>query len=126
MEPDSASVDQSQTGRRSHARLRLWLPARFETLNGKAQCWLQNVSHSGASLELSQALAIGSVGVLECEGLELFCEVVWARGEFCGVAFDDPLGDAGVLELRRVAANYCDIERQRHAVAVRDWVEGRA
>ncbi|MGH6786692.1 MAG: PilZ domain-containing protein [Novosphingobium sp.] len=126
MNTDPASADQGHVGRRSHARLRLQLPARFESLNGKAHCWVQNVSSSGASLSLSPTPAIGSVGVLECEGKELFCEVIWARSEFCGVAFEYSLGEASVLELRTVAANYCDIERQRHAVAVRDWVDGRA
>lgn len=126
MESEPASLDPGQIGRRGSARLRLRLPARFESLNGKAQCWLQNVSRDGASLELNPAPALGKLGVLDCEGMELFCEVIWTHGELCGVAFDEPLGDAAVLQLRNVAANYCDIERQRHAVAVRDWVEGRA
>ena len=49
---------------------------------------LLDLSCSGARLEMTPLPAVGSPALITWDDFEAFGEVVWARGETCGVRFD--------------------------------------
>lgn len=114
-----------KAGRRGCARLRLRLPAELLTLGGKTRGWLHDISCTGARLGVTPLPDAYEGGILSIAGIEAFGTIIWVRGEFCALHFDQPLSHATVSNLRHHAATFPEAERRRHDRAVRDWVEGR-
>ena len=66
--------------RRGDARVRLHIPARLILLSGVQQCMLEDLSVTGAALIPKDALPqVGASGILQCENIEAFGTIQWAR-----------------------------------------------
>lgn len=112
-------------GRRANARVRLHIPARLILLSGVQHCILEDLSVTGAAVIPQESLApAGCSAILQCEGIEAFGNIQWARYGRCGVMFDEQLPLASVIALRRVADAYEDNERERFRESARTWVQG--
>ena len=111
--------------RRSEARVRLHIPARLILLTGVQQCMLEDLSVTGAALIPRDALPhVGASGILQCENLETFGTVQWARYGRCGIMFDERLPLANVIALRHFADAYEQNERANFRERARAWVQG--
>ena len=102
--------------RREHARLRLGIPARFETLTGRHAVRLVDLSHGGAQIEMEREAPIKE-GVLSWMRFETFGIVAWQDGESVGLEFDRPLSRECLIATRKKAP---EIMRE----AARDFVAG--
>lgn len=115
-------------GRRAAARLRLAIPARFVSIYSTQNCLLLDISQTGARVALANPLAEHKSGFLIFAQFELFGSIVRAdRGAGGGanaIAFDDPITQADVLEVRRFAEGFDARERLAIRDLVRRWVDG--
>ncbi len=115
-------------GRRTAARLRLAIPARFISIYSTQNCILLDISRTGARLALARPLAEHKSGFVAFAHFELFGSIVRAdRGADGGanaLAFDDPITEADVLEVRRFAESFEMRERLALRDVVRRWVAG--
>jgi hypothetical protein len=117
-------------GRRSAARLRLSIPARFISLDGYSECILIDLSETGAQIVLAEPLRRGALGYLQVARLEAFAEAVrrvqGLRGGVNGLVFDDRLDPEAVLAVRRHAESFLQREQAALRDQVRRWVTGEA
>lgn len=123
--PHAAAVP---TGRRTAARLRLSIPARFIGIGGTFDCVLIDLSTTGAQIALSNPLPCGAAGYLKVAQFEIFGEAVrlvpGIGGGVNGLAFDDPLPRAAVLAVRHHAETFLQREHGALLDQVRRWVSG--
>jgi hypothetical protein len=91
--PPNPPLADAELHRRQHARLSLGIPARFDTLDGRPQVRLVDLSRGGAHIVLQEETA-ASEGVLTWMEFETFGIVAWQEGEDVGLEFDRPLSDA--------------------------------
>lgn len=87
-------------GRRAAPRVRIALPAYAQTVSGRKDVRLLDLSRTGAMLEGPSLPVTGQDVVIKCGGTDAFGVVVWARPERCGIRFDEPIPQE-------------DVERQR-------------
>lgn len=114
-------------GRRRDARVRLHLPARLVLLTGVQHCILEDLSVTGAAIITQEGLpAIDVSAILQCEHIEAFGVVRWARHGRCGLMFDEKLPLAQVVTLRHFADSFEVTERERNLERARAWVQGRS
>lgn len=115
-------------GRRAAARLRLSVPARFESIFGTQDCYLLDLSRTGARIALADPLGVGAEGFLRVGPLELFGQAVHASrfdgGGINGLAFDEPIADEVVLAMRHHAETFEDERRAALHDRMRQWVKG--
>lgn len=115
-------------GRRSAARLRLAIPARFVSIHATQACILLDLSQSGARIGLASPIAEGQSGYLEVARFAMFGAVVRTDhgngGGINAIAFDDPISGAQVLDIRRFAEEFESREREALREQVRRWVTG--
>lgn len=105
--------------------MRLHIPARLILLTGVEAFMLEDLSVTGAALIPQDALpAVGASGILQCEGLEVFGVVRWARYGRCGIMFEERLPLASVITMRHIADAYEQNERERFRQSARSWVQG--
>ena len=102
--------------RRQHARLRLGIPARLETLEGRYPVRLVDLSHGGAQIEMESEAPVRE-GVLSWMLFETFGIAAWQDGESVGLEFDRPLSRECLIATRKKAP---EIMRE----AARDFVAG--
>lgn len=127
--PQAVEPGHAPVGRRSAARLRLAIPARFVSIFGTQSGILLDVSRLGARIGLARPPAEGDAGYLEIARFEVFGMVVRTdrgiEGGIIGIVFDEPLTDAQVLEIRSHAEQFETNERQALRNQVRRWVTGQ-
>ncbi len=115
-------------GRRAAARLRLAIPARFVSIYSTQNCILLDISRTGARLALASPLAEHQSGIVTFAQFELFGSIVradhGADGGANALAFDDPITEADVLDVRRFAEGFELYERHALRDLVRRWVAG--
>jgi hypothetical protein len=119
-------------GRRAAARLRLAIPARFVSIHSTQNCILLDISRTGARLALASPLAEHQSGIVTFAQFELFGSIVradhgadhGADGGANALAFDDPITEAYVLDVRRFAEGFELHERHALRDLVRRWVAG--
>lgn len=115
-------------GRRAAARLRLAIPARFVSITATQGCILLDISRGGAQIALVSPAPSRQSGYIEVGRLALFGMVVRSErgsgGGINAVAFDEPIGEADVLAIRRYAEVFEQRERQALRDQVRRWVSG--
>lgn len=116
--------EESFVGRRKHARLRLRLPARLVTTQSSSPATILNLAEHGVGINTDAFLKVGFDVVLKFMGLELFCQVVWARQGFAGLRFDATIGHEIILLLREVGDK--SIQRVADLEDARAWVDGSA
>lgn len=123
--PSAQQTGAVHAGRRADARVRLHIPARLILLTGVEQCMLEDLSVTGAALIPQEALPpVGASGILQCEGLEVFGIVRWARYGRCGFKFEERLPMANVIAMRHLADAYEQNERERFRQSAKAWVQG--
>ena len=93
-------ASEPQIGRRSHARLRLYLPAQMVTIHGRQHIQLQNLSRGGLKVRWSEPARPGSWVVIVWRHHELFGSVVWSQPQCGGVQLEVPLPEALILAMR--------------------------
>ncbi len=119
-------------GRRAAPRLRLAIPARFVSITATQNCIMLDISRSGARIALASPAPCRQSGYIEIGRLEVFGMVVRSEsgaedggvGGVNAVAFDEPISQAEVLEIRRYAELFEQRERQSLRDQVRRWVTG--
>lgn len=111
-------------GRRAAPRLRLSIPARFQTVSANRRCVLLDVSRTGAQIGLAKPLAPGAAGFLTFADVEVFGDVIRTAAGSNGIAFDIELGDEVILKVRRFAESFQIEERRALMAEVRAWVTG--
>ena len=84
--------------RRNVGRARTDCPARLRTPGGDWHGRLWDLSESGARVQVVNPPAEGVTCLIRWAGNELFCRVVWAADDMCGVLFERPISRAVVLE----------------------------
>lgn len=123
-DPSSAFDPEERAQRRTEPRLRLGIPAKFESLEGQHKVRLLDLSQSGAHVDMPD---IGKVrqGVLTWMGYEVFAEVMWQKRSEIGVQFDTQLTYDQLVEIREYAPAVVQQEAIDAAKAARDFVDGR-
>jgi hypothetical protein len=88
---------------------------------------LMNVSATGARLRGGDLPDVGGDLVLKIDKTEAFGTVQWKRQDLCGVAFDQPLREPQVEQLRSEAsrARLTKLSPQER-LAMQDWATGLA
>ena len=110
--------------RREHARLRLGIEAELVGLNGRQAVVLQDLSATGAKVQLRNPARIDR-GILSWFHFEVFGEVVWQRNGWCGMAFDRPLSDGCLFETRDAAPGLQAEARLSVARYAQEFVNGQ-
>lgn len=87
-----------------------------------------DISRTGARLALRKPLTKGQSGLVEIARSEAFGTVVRTErgpdGGINAIAFDDPLTEREVLEIRRFADDFAQREKAALREQVRRWVSG--
>lgn len=117
LNPPLPQVD-AELLRRQHARLRLGIPARFETLDGRRQVRLVDLSQGGAQIEMEGEAPVRE-GVLSWMLFETFGIAAWQEGGSVGLTFDRPLSRT-CLRMTREKAPEIFREAARNFVAGTD------
>jgi hypothetical protein len=113
-------------GRRQAARLRLALPGTVVLVTEHAQCQLDDISQTGASLTIDAAAPpLGRSAMLIVNAVEAFGTVVWRRGPRFGLRFDDPLPKTDVIALRAAHDHFESLDQQRRRRQAQAFVTGR-
>lgn len=128
LQPGNDPVRRILPGRRAFARLRLAIPARLLATHATGTCVLLDLSRTGARIGLAEPLPTGDMLYLRLAGFEVFAEVVWREvgigGGVNGLAFDEPLMEEAVINVRRFAEGFEQRERDALREQVRGWVNG--
>jgi hypothetical protein len=119
--------DPERRGRRSEPRALIGLRTSTETLHGRGDATLLDLSCAGAQLEGQGLPELGRDVLLTCGAIEIFGTVAWAADGRCGVSFDEPISRQIVSELRRTAAKAGHSRMtQEEMEAAADWLNGLA
>lgn len=118
--PPLPEVD-AELQRREHARLRLGIPASFETLDGRLKVRLVDLSQGGAHIVLPGDAAVRQ-GVLMWMRFDAFGMTVWQEGDEVGMKFERPVSLECLRETRSFAP---DVVREEGMAAARDFVAGK-
>lgn len=109
--------------RRAAPRLQLGIGARFDTLDGRQNVRLIDLSQGGAHVILSRPEEVRE-GVLAWLGFDSYAAVAWQRDDHVGLAFDRPLSLSCLVETRRRAPSVVQEEAMGSELA-QAWVSGR-
>ncbi|HET9810915.1 MAG TPA: PilZ domain-containing protein [Sphingomicrobium sp.] len=114
-------------GRRLAKRVNAPLPALLITMSDRHPAILFNISQTGARLRAQQAPAKGTELFLQVGPLDVYAEVVWQRGEECGLVFQREIR-AWDIELLHCEASKGGKARLTAAEkgGADDWVTGVA
>jgi hypothetical protein len=77
--------------RRSAPRTPVTCPARLRTCFGDRVGVLSDLSISGARFQSEDPPKEGTTALLEWDGHDAICRVVWSRGSMCGILFERPI-----------------------------------
>lgn len=106
-------------GRRRSERLAVCLPAKLILLDGEFDCALEDVSQTGARIITDAPLHMGRRGILSCSPLEAVSAVVWTKGQYAGLEFEEE----EALGMIRLLRWHNDRDRQRHDATLRQLVQ---
>ena len=90
------------TPRRQNSRLLLGIEAEFIGMDGPEAVMLQDLSATGAKLQFAQPHSHRQ-GFLRWMRYEVFGDIVWIKGAWCGIQFDRPISQACLLDTRSAA-----------------------
>src|SRR5687767_10276446 len=111
-EPDNIHAERPRSPRR-----RVCFKGTFQTHGARGEVAVRNISCTGMMIEGEGLPQPGKDILLTAAGLELFGTVMWNDGERCGVAFEEPLEPATVLELHRITPEQVRAEELNAAAA---------
>ena len=110
--------------RRAHPRLCLGIAAELIGLSGTQRVILQDLSATGAKVQLQSPKAI-SKGVLRWLNFEVFGDIAWQQDDWCGLNFDRPLSNGCLFDTRAAAPGLLAIARRNRFRHAEDFVKGR-
>ena len=108
--------------RRGKARLRTGIPAALVTMDGRQEISLVDLSESGAGLVVRDGWRING-GVLKWMDYEVYGTVVRRGDKDIGLRFEEPIGQAWVLNTRQWLPALADGRAELRRFA-REWVKG--
>lgn len=112
-------------GRRARSRLRVRLPVRVSTRTQTRSGILADLSLTGARILSDVELKLGAELLLEWGKFEAFGEVVWSRGQYCGISFFEMISDATLIATRNLDdAAHLPGDRDLLRQAAKSWVQG--
>ena len=97
-----ARVKAAQVERRRSARFTVDIPAFLRTISGDRPCRMANISDNGAKLETASPPREGVTGWLVLGSQEIFCKVIWANHEACGIEFERTLSEDALVGIAGV------------------------
>ncbi len=124
IDPDKSKPLPRNIGRRSAPRLRLSLPGQLVAVERVHRCILLNLSRTGAQVAILDALREGAGAILKCGVIDHFAVVTRSEFGLNALAFDEPLTDQQVIEIRHYHENFEDRERRALIETARKWVSG--
>lgn len=101
----------------------LGIAAEFYALEGRHAVILQDLSATGARIELKGDRP-SAQGFLRWMGYEVFADIRWRRGKWCGMAFDRPISNACLFATRTATPQHLAQDRENAAKHARDFVNG--
>lgn len=122
--PESPDAPAVPVGRRSAPRLRLSLPGQLVAVEKVHTCILLNLSRTGAQVAILDSMREGEGAILRCGLINHFAIVTRSEFGLNALAFDEPLTDAIVLEVRRYHENFEEREKRALIETARKWVTG--
>ncbi|WP_292931468.1 PilZ domain-containing protein [Novosphingobium sp. PASSN1] len=106
-------------------RVRLCIPAKVQMLHGLENTLLDDLSQTGARVTLAGRLPGAGAGVVvKAAGLDVFGNVVWAKGARFGIVFEEPLPLHDVVNVRHLADAYAEHEAEQMRRNARMFVQG--
>jgi hypothetical protein len=85
------AVSSNPIERRAAPRTTVSCPARLRTCFGDRAGSLSDLSITGARFQTTEAPREGTTALLEWEGHDSICRVVWTKPDACGLAFEPRL-----------------------------------
>src|SRR4051812_8296977 len=116
-------VAKPEAHRRQHARLRLGIPARLESLEGNEAVRLIDLSQSGAHVVLTKPHDLRRAVLCWLE-FEAFGFVAWREGDHVGMEFEELVPMEQLFETRQRAPDVVRAETIGDYAAARDFVAG--
>lgn len=121
----SAGAAGADRGRRARSRLRVRLPVRVSTRTQTRTGVLADLSLTGARIATDAELKLGGEVLLEWGQFEAFGEVVWSRGQYCGISFFEMISNATLIATRDLDdASHLPRDRDLLRQAAKGWVQG--
>jgi hypothetical protein len=111
-------------GRRAAPRLRLSLPGVLLATTGDRRCIVTNLSRTGVLIALGEPLRVDDEGYLRCGPIDHFMIVTRRDRGLNALAFDIPVTDAFVLQMRRFQETFEQRERDELLATARSWIAG--
>jgi len=126
MDPSQDSDKDNLTCRRWDGRAPMDIPARLMLSGSNEACLLEDLSMGGARIAMPGPPRCGAEAFLEFGTYQVYCSVVWVRGEECGIKFDQRLPKQVIIQMREFARNVDLIEAKELRSAAQGWSTGRA
>ncbi len=67
---------------------------------------------------------LGEFGIMQCEMLDRYFDIVWQSGRRIGVAFDQPIEQSVLIALREFNDTFSERQRNEIKALARSWVTG--
>lgn len=106
-------------------RAMIRLPASILMIDGRENCWINDISLGGARIETNRLPEVREPLILRTEILDVFAMTIWAAGTEAGIRFDDKISKESLFHLRDLAHGWRRYIKGLGMVAARDWVAGR-
>ena len=86
---------------------------------------LADLSLTGARIATDAELKLGGEVLLEWGQFEAFGEVVWSRGQYCGISFFEMISNVTLIATRDLDdASHLPRDRDLLRQAAKGWVQG--
>lgn len=90
-------------GRRDGERSQVGLPTEVTSLTTRHRALLIDISSTGARVRIDDPPSMGSEVFMNLGHRQLFARIVWRRGEWCGLRFDQELQALDVHSVKQEA-----------------------
>lgn len=114
-------------GRRTAARGPVVLTAALLTVGCSRPIIILDLSSAGAQIRVNEPMHPGQEVWIKSAPVEVFGTVIWAEGDHCGIAFDEPLDESSLallLDKGRITPNRSLTPDEQ--LAIDDWNGGLA
>jgi len=123
--PDSErAVGSGPTGRRSAARLRVYIPGRLIMLGGSHRCWREDISQTGARVICQAGISEDETGILQSMKIDVLCKIVRAGHGRFGLQFEEDVSAEAIKEMRRQNDLHRKTFISENRVYARHWATG--
>ncbi|MCZ8173195.1 MAG: PilZ domain-containing protein [Novosphingobium sp.] len=108
-------------GKRRYGRLAAPIEGQLQSMAGSSSVITVNVSRTGCQVHIARPVKCGLDVVLRLAALDVMCTVIWARNDRCGLCFHQPLSDAQMEHVWRLADGSGDNSVQPSVTANHYW-----